>query len=85
MYLLYTTAVFSRVLAALITGLCLNFHTLLKTIAILVKKCLPLPNLGLDLSKRHNLKFVKLEVARIHDFIDLQLHTCSYVVPVLKY
>jgi hypothetical protein len=65
-YLLYTTAVFSRVLAALITGLCLNFHTLLKTIAILVKKCLPLPNLGLDLSKRHNLKFVKLEVARIH-------------------
>ena len=69
----------------LATGLCLNFWPLLKTIAILVRKGLPLPNLGLNLSKRHNLIFVKLEVARIHDFIDLQLHTCSYVVPVLKY
>ena len=47
-------------------GLCLNFHTLLKTIAILVRKCLPLPNLRLNLSKRHNFNFVKLEVARIH-------------------
>ena len=47
------------------TGLSLNFHTLLKTIAILGRKVLPLPNLGLNLSKGHYLELVKLEVARV--------------------
>ena len=47
------------------TGLSINFLPLLKTIAILVRKCLPLSSLVLNLSKRHNLKFVKLEFARI--------------------
>ena len=37
------------------TRLCINFSPLLKTIAILVRKCLPVPILGLNLSKWHYL------------------------------
>ena len=37
------------------TGLCINFSPLLKIIAILVIKCLPVPILGLNLSKWHYL------------------------------
>ena len=41
------------------TELCINFHTILKAIAILVRKCLPLPNLGLNLLKRHCLNILE--------------------------
>ena len=37
------------------TGLCINFSTVLKTIAILVRKYLPVPILGLNLSKSYYL------------------------------
>ena len=61
-------------------GLSLNFWPLLKTIAILIRKCLLLPNLGLKLSKRYNLKFIKLEIAsilgKIYSYVPQGLSRC---------
>ena len=68
------------------TGLSINFSTLLKTIAILVRKCLPVPNLGLNLSKWHYL--TKGDLCRSSDdfkfstlymrYFTLYLGYCTY-------
>jgi hypothetical protein len=67
------------------TELSINFYTLLKTIAILGGNCLPLPNLGLNLSKRHNLNiFKEIQLSLVQYFYKLSERSSKIVLKVCR-
>jgi hypothetical protein len=65
------------------TGLCINFSLVLKTIAILVRKCLPVPILGLNLAKWHYLKISEeMQLSLVQYFYKLPQASSKIVVKI---
>ena len=68
-----------------VTRLCINFSLVLKTIEILIRKCLPVPILGLNLLKWHYLKISEeMQLSLVQYFYKLPEAISKIVLKVCR-